>query len=160
MAPPLKADRPRVLWVADEDISAAARLLSLLRDQSDGLDASSANNKAEKMSRRRRALERARLAHYARQRRIELFGQMFTNEPPFQMLLSLYVSEDRESPLTMTKLTELSSLAPSTALRWLEPLSVAGWITRTGHPQNRRKAQIHLTDQARNTLEVLFGWVD
>lgn len=104
------------------------------------------------------ALERARLSHSLRQRRIEILGKSFLAEPPFDILLALYAYEDREPNVTATRVTQLAWLTPTTALRWLDHLVSEGWVTRTAVAADRRKAQLKLTDKARKALDELFSW--
>src|SRR4051794_24407033 len=106
-------DRRRGLWIADEDLSAARRLLELFDD-------SSILSEAGGSSGRRVALDRARSAHSLRQRRVDILGNEFSAEPPFALLLALYVIEEREPATTPTRLNYLASLSLTTALRWLE----------------------------------------
>lgn len=161
MALSAKTDRRRILWLAEEDISAAMRLLSLLSSGSAGGAPAAAQGQASpKSAEAGQVLERARLSLYLRQRRIEVLGKTFAAEPPFQMLLSVYVSEDREPDLTVARLTDLSWLASTTALRWVDTLENEGWLTRTDVAEDGRKSRIHLTAKARKRLAELFTWPD
>jgi DNA-binding MarR family transcriptional regulator len=157
MAHSRKSDPRRLVWLSEEDVSAAARLLSLLG--APGMDDAGPDGRgASKAAARNRAVERASLALYLRQRRIERLGEMFAHEPPFQMLLSLFVSEKRESAVTITRLSDLAWLTPSTTLRWLEALVGDGWISRTDVADDARKSRLCLTDKAHAAIEELFGW--
>ena len=103
-------------------------------------------------------LERARFAIAMRERRVEVLGNEFEAEPPFDILLALYISEGSEKIITVTKLAELALLAVSTALRWLDRLVSDGWIERTRVAGDARKSRLSLTAKSRNALDQLFSW--
>lgn len=103
-------------------------------------------------------LQQAQAALALRQRRLELFGDALSAEAPFAMLLALYVNEDREPVLTLTRLTQLSWVNPSTAIRWLEVLVDDGWIDRATDPDDLRKVRLSMSTKARQKLDELFRW--
>lgn len=153
-------DQRRLVWLSEEDLSAAARLLAAIgaspktRDHQEGANAARATTTADRAD----ATKRASLSLHLRQRRMECLGEMFANEPPFQMLLALYVSEDREPDITAVRLGNLAWLAQSTALRWVDPLIAGGWISRADVPQDARKSDLRLTAKAYDALDNLFAW--
>jgi predicted transcriptional regulator len=139
-------------WLAEEDVAAARRVLLLLADDSGRRRTS--NNAPDRQT----IFERAQLLLAMRQRRIEVFGPRFSTEPPFAMLLALFVIEDREPQITVTRLGELSRIGITTTLRWLAMLVDNGWVQRTDVEGDRRKAQISLTEKSRDAMERLFSW--
>jgi len=144
-------DRRRVLWIADEDIEAARRVLSLLDDREAAPEGTARPH-------RRLILDRARACLSQRQRRLDILGEHFSADPPFTLLLTLYVSEEREPAMGQTRLNRLSALTPSTALRWLDELRLDGWIDR--RKRSYRNVAISLTQKARSAMDELFGWPD
>ena len=141
----------RIVGLTDADVAAAQHLLALLG----GAEKFSTN---ERRSNRQRSIDRARVSLAVRKDRTRIFGESLSADPPFQILVALFVSEQTEPIVTVTRLTDLASLTASTALRWLEPLARDGWITRADVANDRRKAKISLTSKARKSLDKLFGW--
>jgi DNA-binding MarR family transcriptional regulator len=148
-----KPDQGRTVWLAGDDLSAARRVLAAL-----GADTRhSPGPNAEVAALDRQALlEQARLSLDARFRRTEILGTLFFAEPPFALLLALYVWEDRETVFTITRLGKLAGVHGSTALRWLDELVGDGWVARANVPDDRRKARVSLTDKGRQGLDELF----
>jgi DNA-binding MarR family transcriptional regulator len=141
-------DRRRVVWIADDDVATARRLLELLEDAPgpDGRDPGD----------RRLAVDRARSTLSLRKRRVELLGELFASEPPFALLIALYANESRYPEMSLGDLNELASVTPTTALRWLDDLVASGWIERRRLP--RRKTRLSLTTKARTGLDKLLSW--
>src|SRR5689334_9878422 len=141
-------DRPVVVWIADDDIAAARRLFALLGEE----------RSADQLrpGDRRLALDRARSSMFLRQRRLELLGEEFAAEPPFALIVALYAGEKEESEMSPTRLSQLTALPMTTAIRWIEDLANSGWVDRRELP--RRKTRISLTDKTRRALDELFSW--
>lgn len=156
---PRNPDRRRLLWLTEDDIVAAQRILTALQDNPEGGSATCAASEARPAA-RSKLLERGRISLSLRQWRIAKLGPMFSAEPPFVLLVALYATEATDPLPTITKLTRLAWLTQSTALRWIEPLAREGWISRTVVAPDKRKAQIRLTSKARKTLDEIFGWPD
>jgi hypothetical protein len=143
----------RIVGLTEADVAAAQHLLALL-----GGAEGSSTSKNMREANRQRSIDRARVSLAVRKDRTRIFGESLSADPPFQILLALFVSERTEPIVTVTRLTGLASLTASTALRWLEPLARDGWITRADVTDDRRKAKISLTSKARKSLDELFGW--
>ena len=161
--PAPKSGRGQFFWLAEEDVAAARRILSLLGQESGTLPAREIGKpeKPASISRSRQSIiERAQLSLSLRQRRIEVLGPRFSSDAPFAMLVALFVLEDREPGLGVTRLGIFARLGISTTLRWLDYLLKYGWVTRTGVSGDKRKARITLTDKGRMALERLFSWVN
>lgn len=148
-----KPDRRHVLWLAEDDVSAARRILAILAEAD---RSSSAGDQAAAAS-PSEVQERARNLLLLRSRRTEIFGSDFSAEPPFAMLLALCSHEGRQQALTATQLSEFAWLTPSTGLRWLEWLVNEGWVQRLTDATDRRRARIVLTETARQAMQDLFG---
>ena len=97
-SPSSRAPIVRRVFVSEDDVDAAARLLSLIarsRDLSQRAAAGKPGN-----SNRSVALEQAQIALALRQRRVRFFEGSFSAEPPFTLLLALYANQDREPVMT------------------------------------------------------------
>lgn len=101
--------------------------------------------------------EAAERAFAFRQRRMEMFDGSFATEPPFALLLALYVHEEREPDISVRMLAKLAWLAYTTAVRWVDELEREGLVEREAHPGDGRAGRVQLTKKARAALETLFG---
>jgi hypothetical protein len=153
-----KPARRRVLLLDEDDVRAARRVLAALRDEecSDKEASAPAISATSGPHGNPHPVRAVRDWLWFRQRRIDLFGPELAAESAFALLATLYAAEHREPLLTTTRVTELSWLAPSTALRWIDELADKGWIRRTGVAGDRRKVQLSLTPKARAAVEQLF----
>jgi DNA-binding MarR family transcriptional regulator len=161
-------DRPvavRQLLVAEADIAAGEKLLRLLAN-ADGIAGKPATRRQrpgdEGTSSRSHAAAEAAFAFALRQRRLKVFGESFTAEAPFAMLLTLYVHGDREPDMSVRSLTKLAWLPYTTVVRWVQDLERDGWIERNHDITDRRKVKggIKLSDRARTALEQAFSWAE
>lgn len=105
-------------------------------------------------------LERAQVALALRKRRIEVLGQRYSSEPPFAMLVALYVTEAREPALMITRLGTFAGLGISSTLRWLNALLEDDLVERSESPDDRRIVYIKLSAKGRDALEQIFSWND
>lgn len=155
-SPPGTSEFRRIV-VSEEDVRSAARLLALLAP---GATETGKRARKGRSPSRLELVDHARTALAIRERRIHKLGHGFSAEPPFVMLLALYVAEQHEPIVSVTRLTQLSFIQPTTVLRWLEPLTANGWIERRSDPDQRRKAMLSLSEKARTALDDLFTWND
>lgn len=108
------------------------------------------------------ALEGA-LARRARQildfrgRRTEGFGRAMFGEPAWDMLLAMYIAEQRGDRATIAELAAVSGASPSVALRWLNFLVAEGLAGQEIHPERSDALAIQLTDRSRRALEHYLG---
>ena len=89
-----------------------------------------------------------------RQRRIEQLG--LQAEPPFALLVALYVNEQWEPYLTSTRLTQLAWVGMSSTLRWIDKLLAEGLIEHSDDPEDLRKIKVSLSALGRAKLDALF----
>jgi DNA-binding MarR family transcriptional regulator len=141
-----------IFGLAAEDVEAARRVLALLTEGQEG-----DRQLNPPFNGRGALLSRARFALALRQRRLELLGRDFTAEPPFEILTALYVSEGADTIITASRLADLTAVAPTTVLRWLDTLESSGWIDRSSVAEDARKSRIALSDKSRGLLDQLFG---
>jgi DNA-binding MarR family transcriptional regulator len=155
----MRKGRPKVLTLSTDDVDAATRVLSLLVDpltaevliNNDGPNtlADEERNGIDRQSMTRTA----RKMLVERMRRIEIFGKEIFKEPAWDMLLILYVNESFGTRQTVSRLIENSGASFTTGLRWMKYLTNKGLIERSGHPNDKRKAFLKLTDTGRMALE-------
>ncbi|MFG3120095.1 MarR family winged helix-turn-helix transcriptional regulator [Streptomyces sp. NPDC048197] len=69
--------------------------------------------------------------------------------PQFRMLVVL----STRGATKLVVLAELLQVAPSTAMRMVDRLIVAGLVDRQANPDNRRETLLQLTDEGRRTVE-------
>lgn len=156
--PPNRAPAPRRMFVSDDDLAAAERLLALI--------AASRGPGGEEPERGRQAGERAvaranaGLALALRQRRVRLFGENFSADAPFTLMLAIYVHEEREPVITYSRLVQLAWLSSATTARWLQLLAEHGWVERKGDAADQRKTLLSLSAKARHAMDTLFSWPD
>ena len=151
---PRTADVRRLL-VAEEDVAAARRLLSVL--------APSGADHGEEQERRPDAQEVRQRAHIElalRQRRMQIFEESLATEVAFALLLALYVAEGHEPIANMTRLSKLAAVQLTTTQRWVGFLIQKGLIKRAKPGKDRRKAVLSLTAEARSKLDELFSWTE
>ncbi len=141
-----------IVRLAAEDVEAARKVLALLT-QAEGHD----GQLSPPSDGRGALLGRARFALALRQRRLELLGSDFSAEPPFDILVALYVNEGTDKIITASTLAELASVPPSTILRWLDYLVSNGWVDRSRVADDARKFRITLAAKSRRALDRLFS---
>jgi len=153
--PTERSSAVRRVFVSSDDVAAAERILNALAAQQEQARPGGRDSADEGRLDATQAVQEARQAYDLRERRIAQFG--FSAEPPFQLLLALYVHEEWEPAVTIGRLTQLAGLSPTTALRWLDVLIREGWLSRTS-PKIRRNALITLSRKARDEFCSLYSW--
>jgi DNA-binding MarR family transcriptional regulator len=92
----------------------------------------------------------------ARQQRRKYFSPEIFGEPAWEMLLALYVAEERGPRLTVTRLCHNSGFPLTTALRWLHFLEAEHLVTRVASPVDKRIFYLDLAANARSALDRLL----
>lgn len=129
--------------LSKRDRSDAARLLTLLLSEE-----------------RRRDVDLVNLAEAIiedRRRRSEIFNPSMFGEPSWELLLTLFVMDQRGPRLTIGRLAQAANIRLTTALRWLDYLEDQNLIRRELHPRDARTAFIELTDKARDSLRLYLS---
>jgi len=144
----------RRIIVSDADIAAAQKLLEVLvkigRAGADDLPLTPTDVRFD----REAALRRAREACELRERRLHAFD--FSAEGPFLLLVALYVNEEWEPLVTLTRLAQLAWVSHTTSIRWLDLLVSNDLIERRGDAEDGRKILISLTPKGRAKMDELF----
>lgn len=84
----------------------------------------------------------------SRRRREDLFGANLFADPAWDMLLDLFVEEEKGNSVYVSSLCMASAVPTTTALRWIGTLTEAGLFERRPTGSNR-KIEIFLSRRAR-----------
>jgi DNA-binding MarR family transcriptional regulator len=141
--------------LSERDIAEAKRLLAIIAGAEPDVRPTE-HERAPAQEDQDRLKPFARQLYEQRQKRIGLFGSQMFGEPAWEMLLILYLDEGSQRVL-QTRLTELSGATRSTAARWIDYLIGRGFVRREGHPTDKRRSFVSLTDKGRNLLELYLS---
>jgi DNA-binding MarR family transcriptional regulator len=162
-----EADEPsgpkRILEVAERDIRAAKRLLSLVAEASETriADEIHARVLTPEQTRARTLLSLARKEFENRRSRRKVFGSAMFGEPAWEMLLALYINDASGPRQTSATLLHFSGSSASTGKRWMRFLLTNDLVSREPHPVDARTYFVMLTDKARGMIETyLSGTID
>jgi DNA-binding MarR family transcriptional regulator len=136
----------KTIKLSSEDIASVRRVLSHLGDQDDS-DSQDPTGKDHLRATARRILE-------LRGCRTEFLNRAMLGEPPYEILLRLYVSEASGDPMTAARLADLAGSPHSSAMRWMDYLVSKDLVTRDRHPNDRRATAISLTPKGTEALEA------
>lgn len=156
-------DNRKTITVSDQDIQAAAHLLSVLvggRDDRGRELTALAKGNGRRIDSQERAIlvERAHQAYVNRARRSRIFSSAMFGEAAWDMLLALYVTDQSGPRHTVTGLVNLAGVPSTTALRWLDFLETKEQlVTRKPTWTDGRVLLIELTDKARDLLDEYFS---
>ena len=103
----------------------------------------------------REALALIATAEYRwRRHREKHFPDHLLGEPAWDMLLDLFISEVHCKPISVTSACVGASVAPTTALRYLEALIKEGLVRRQQDVADMRRSFVRLTDAGRCKMEA------
>jgi DNA-binding MarR family transcriptional regulator len=80
-------------------------------------------------------------------------------EPAWDLLLTIYVHDEKRAVLTISQLAELANTPMTTALRWIDYLEETGLIVRDRSSADERASAIALSDHGRAQLQSYFAEV-
>lgn len=163
------SQRPAVV-LSKEEAAEASRLLRKLMGQTPESQTVPASQKAaeailivpglpEAPSALDRYIKTARAIVRCRRRRERHFSSALFSEPAWDILLSLFIADEREARMTVSRLAEETGSPLTTALRWLDYLDGARLITREQSSTDRRKIFVALTDKGRDGLMAYLDGV-
>jgi DNA-binding MarR family transcriptional regulator len=142
----------------DSELEAAAMLLQKLL----GVDAEALFlarlRTGTSLRGRPRIVELAERVRRHRLRRRELFPQPIFGEPPWEMLLALYL--DFPQGTTVATLASTIGLAGTTVRRWLGYLKDHHLVKTVPSDNDRRSLCVLLTDSARQRLDSYFNDIE
>lgn len=151
--------KSKTVTLTDRDIREAARLLSLLAGQENPMRDADALVVVEGQpaESRRVLLKKAREIFANRKRRTRYLNSTLFGEPAWDMLLGLYISSELGPRATVSRITEISGAAQSTALRRLAYLESEQFVRREPHPTDGRIVFVSLTEKAYEALEAYLS---
>lgn len=88
----------------------------------------------------------------ARRLRDHYFGGGMFEDPAWDMLLDLFAAELEDARVSVSSLCIAAAVAPTTALRWIARMTEAGLLLRENDPDDRRRAFMHLSPDARGAM--------
>jgi hypothetical protein len=97
-------------------------------------------------------VERIRDAQGRRKSRDRLFGVQMFGEPPWDIMIELFIADCEGRQASIGDLCDSSLLERSTVMRWLQILEMENILTRTPNPHN-----ILLSGSARAAMCRYFG---
>lgn len=155
-------DSLKTIFLTERDIQAAARLLRLLVGEEEGsgretTTLAAGNVHPIRNQDRLARVKRAQQIYVDRVRRSKVFKSVMFGEAAWDMLLALYITDESSARHTVTGLVNLSRVAPTTALRWLEFLENEQLVSRASKLSDKRVTLIELTDKARELLDTYFS---
>lgn len=84
-----------------------------------------------------------------------LFG-----EPGWDILLDLYIAEQRRSEIQVSSVCLDASVPSTTILRWIARLEREGLIYRVSDNSDARRRYVRLTDNGREMMQSVFSAID
>jgi DNA-binding MarR family transcriptional regulator len=144
----------RRIFVSEDDVAAARKVLEVLTSEATPQPHEGNQTPTTDGPSRSVGTQKARQMLAFRQRRIEQLG--LQAEPPFALLVALYVNEHWEPYLTSTRLTQLAWVGMSSTLRWIDKLLAEGLIEHSDDPEDLRKIKVSLSALGRAKLDALF----
>lgn len=155
---PPSPDGDSQIELSRSEIEAAARLLEKLLGIDAGAVLAARLRSGTSLQGRARIVELAARVRRHRLRRRELFPQPIFGEPPWEMLLALYL--DFPEGTTMATLASRVGLAGTTVRRWLGYLKDHHLVKTEPARQDRRSLCVLLTDSAREKLDRYFNDIE
>jgi DNA-binding MarR family transcriptional regulator len=155
--PQSPAGKPRI-ELSESELEAAAMLLEKLLGIDAGTVLAARLRNGMSLEGRPRVVELAARVRRHRLRRRELFPQPIFGEPPWEMLLALYL--DFPDGTAVATLASRIGLAGTTVRRWLGYLKDHQLVktVRSGH--DRRSLCVLLTESAREKLDSYFSDIE
>lgn len=108
--------------------------------------------------------DKVRIANFiskARRSKNECFGGVcISNEPAFDILIDLYISESSNKLISVTSACFATTAPLSTALRWLKHLEKNNLVTRIEDVGDRRRIFVRLTGDGFSMVDGYLGAVE
>lgn len=97
-----------------------------------------------------------------RRQRDKIFGGSLFADPAWDMLLDLFVAQEKGlRPVSTSSLCIASAVPATTALRWIETLVQQGLVSRHADPKDGRRVFVRLTDEAWQKMrDLLTPWTE
>lgn len=98
------------------------------------------------------------LVRLRRERERYLPADLFA-DPVWDMLLDLSLARLEQRLVSVSSLCIAAHVPPSTALRWIRSLTIAGLFVRTADPEDARRSWIGLSDESWSAMNGYFAAV-
>ncbi|QNQ08848.1 transcriptional regulator [Sphingomonas alpina] len=100
-------------------------------------------------------LQRAKSLYSARRRRAKAFAahSIVFHEPPWDMLLDLYVARRERRMVSATSACIAADVPTTSGLRWISTLRQRGLVDLSADPTDGRRTIVCLSDSATETME-------
>lgn len=92
-----------------------------------------------------------------RRHRDAVIGGGYFGEPSWDILLDLFVNEQKNRPISATSACSAAAVPPTTALRHLVTLTKNGLICSTPDPDDARRRYISLTGRSREMMHRVLS---
>lgn len=96
---------------------------------------------------------RAQLLLLWRRRRMDLFDAAMFDEPAWDALLALYMSEQARLTLSVASLADQVGVRLHIMMRWIDYLDEQGLVVRGADQSHGRPGFVRLSDKGRSDLE-------
>ena len=97
----------------------------------------------------------------ARQLRSSIFGQGLFADPPWDIVLILYLAQLRNETVPLARLAEAASISANAVDRWLAVLDQQGLIERTRSVSDDREPQVELSQKGSSAMRRWFAqWLN
>jgi DNA-binding MarR family transcriptional regulator len=146
----------RVVLLSEKDAEDAARLMKLLTAGSEARVVRAASNDSVEVLTRAQLVQAALRELDVRRRRADIFPEGMFGEPAWEILLLLYVEDQRER-LNIGRICSRLGIPMSSALRWLGFLQEAQLVRREPNPTDQRAILVRLTPRAIEVLDLYFS---
>ena len=152
----------KIVTLTEREVRAATQLLTVLAglEEDRGRELTKILGKAaatDSFHDRELFVEHARQTFAHRSQRPQFFNSVMFGEAAWDMLLALYVTEQSGVRHTVSGLVNLSGVAPTTALRWLDFLRQEQLVARRSSPTDKRVFYVELTDKGLRALDAYFS---
>jgi len=150
----------RYIELTDHDRREAARLLSLIgnapRGKVEDLRARMEPGTTKELD-QETLLARVRKHVVERQLRNAYFNPSIFGEPAWEILLTLYISENTGRKPTLRRLAHRVNTPLTTAIRWIDYLAKENLVQKEPRPDYRRMMYVTLLDKGRALIEDYFS---
>jgi DNA-binding MarR family transcriptional regulator len=147
----------KTVTVTEKDVRDAVRLFRLLADPTVLANGLPESFPSAEPADRQSLISRARIVLNSRRLRERYFNRAIFGEPAWDMLLVLYVTEQSDERLTMSRLAEWVQAPLTTVLRWMDYLEREQLVERQAHPTDRRIVFVKLLEKGRKALNSYLG---
>lgn len=148
----------RPVTLSPDDVRHAARLLALLIPPENSRQPTESDGAAEAAT-KDGLLAVARFSYLSRRARAQHFSPAMFGEPPWDVLLALYLKEHDGLVQTISSVAKEAGIAISTAFRWIDYLEKKRLIGRQPNCADGRASTVTLTQEGRTRLERYFAHV-